>query len=160
MHCPCQSGSLFSRCCEPIIRGTTPAQTAEQLMRARYTAYSRVDMDFIQESHDPQTRAQFNLEESREWAESTKWTGLEIVETKQGSAKDNVGTVEFKATFESNDGPQIHHELSLFNKRNGKWFYSDSSLPKGQTIVRTQPKVGRNEPCSCGSGKKFKKCCG
>lgn len=25
--------------------------------------------------------------------------------------------------------------------------------------VRTEPKIGRNEPCKCGSGKKFKKCC-
>ncbi len=29
-----------------------------------------------------------------------------------------------------------------------------------QPYVRDQPKVGRNEPCVCGSGKKFKKCCG
>ncbi|MDL2262078.1 DUF1186 domain-containing protein [Bacteroidales bacterium OttesenSCG-928-I21] len=29
-----------------------------------------------------------------------------------------------------------------------------------QTIVRTEPKIGRNDPCSCGSGKKYKKCCG
>jgi uncharacterized protein YecA (UPF0149 family) len=29
-----------------------------------------------------------------------------------------------------------------------------------QTIVRTVPKVGRNEPCPCGSGKKYKHCCG
>ncbi len=29
-----------------------------------------------------------------------------------------------------------------------------------QPFVRTAPKVGRNEPCLCGSGKKFKKCCG
>lgn len=37
------------------------------------------------------------------------------------------------------------------------------SLSSGYTTVpvcRTQPKVGRNEPCPCGSGKKFKKCCG
>jgi len=34
----------------------------------------------------------------------------------------------------------------------------DSALP--QTVVRTTPKVGRNDPCPCGSGKKFKKCCG
>jgi uncharacterized protein YecA (UPF0149 family) len=27
-------------------------------------------------------------------------------------------------------------------------------------IRRTEPKVGRNDPCPCGSGKKFKKCCG
>ncbi len=31
---------------------------------------------------------------------------------------------------------------------------------KGKTIVREEPKVGRNDPCPCGSGKKYKKCCG
>ncbi len=30
----------------------------------------------------------------------------------------------------------------------------------GGTVVRNLPKVGRNDPCPCGSGKKFKKCCG
>lgn len=30
----------------------------------------------------------------------------------------------------------------------------------GRTVVRTDEKLGRNEPCSCGSGLKFKKCCG
>jgi preprotein translocase subunit SecA len=33
-------------------------------------------------------------------------------------------------------------------------------MQKVQTIVREMPKVGRNDPCPCGSGKKFKKCCG
>jgi len=32
--------------------------------------------------------------------------------------------------------------------------------PKGQTYEKTGPKVGRNDPCPCGSGKKYKKCCG
>ena len=32
--------------------------------------------------------------------------------------------------------------------------------PKGETFVRNQPKVGRNEPCPCGSGRKFKQCHG
>jgi len=27
-------------------------------------------------------------------------------------------------------------------------------------VVRDQPKIGRNDPCTCGSGKKYKKCCG
>ncbi len=34
------------------------------------------------------------------------------------------------------------------------------SIPKGITIHRDYPKIGRNDPCPCGSGKKFKKCCG
>jgi len=31
--------------------------------------------------------------------------------------------------------------------------------PTGKQMARKPPKVGRNEPCPCGSGKKFKKCC-
>ena len=40
-----------------------------------------------------------------------------------------------------------------------------SSIPRmgkadNMTFVRDTPKVGRNDPCPCGSGKKYKKCCG
>ena len=31
---------------------------------------------------------------------------------------------------------------------------------KSTTIVNDGPKIGRNDPCPCGSGKKYKKCCG
>jgi uncharacterized protein YecA (UPF0149 family) len=34
------------------------------------------------------------------------------------------------------------------------------SQAKPKTVTREMPKVGRNDPCPCGSGKKFKKCCG
>jgi preprotein translocase subunit SecA len=34
------------------------------------------------------------------------------------------------------------------------------SRPSGATVVRSRPKVGRNDPCPCGSGKKYKQCCG
>nr|AGS51884.1 protein export cytoplasm protein SecA ATPase RNA helicase (TC 3.A.5.1.1) [uncultured bacterium contig00133] len=37
---------------------------------------------------------------------------------------------------------------------------SRASQPRNATVVRTQPKVGRNDPCPCGSGKKFKHCHG
>lgn len=36
----------------------------------------------------------------------------------------------------------------------------DDYLPDSDTFVHIKPKTGRNEPCPCGSGKKFKKCCG
>ena len=39
-----------------------------------------------------------------------------------------------------------------------KALYKEQKL--STTIVNTQPKVGRNDPCPCGSGKKYKKCCG
>lgn len=33
-------------------------------------------------------------------------------------------------------------------------------VPKVETVVHEGPRVGRNDPCPCGSGKKYKKCCG
>ena len=37
---------------------------------------------------------------------------------------------------------------------------NSSCCEKSETYVRINPKVGRNNPCPCGSGYKFKKCCG
>ena len=159
MQCPCQSGATYRDCCEPFIRGIKQAETAEQLMRARYAAHTQIEMDFIEKTHDPQSKQEINREETREWAESTNWQGLEIIETKKGGAGDDVGLIEFKATYEADDGLKVHHELSEFHKRDGVWYYTDSMHPI-QTVVRESPKIGRNEPCACGSGKKYKKCCG
>ena len=36
----------------------------------------------------------------------------------------------------------------------------DQKRTQPETFVRNQPKVGRNDPCTCGSGKKYKQCCG
>ena len=99
MECPCQSGKTYSKCCQPLIKGKRQAETAEQLMRARYTAYTQIEMDFIEKTHDPKTNKDIDMQGSQEWAESTNWQGLEIVETKEGGVDDEVGTVEFKATF-------------------------------------------------------------
>lgn len=54
--CPCGSGNTYSECCEQIISGSRPATTAEQLMRARYSAYVFAQMDFVFESTHPDHR--------------------------------------------------------------------------------------------------------
>ena len=159
MKCPCLSGVAFNKCCEPIIKEHKQAETAEQLMRARYTAHTQVMMDFVEKTHDPKTRRKVDMQSNREWAETTKWLGLEIIKTERGGVDDTVGTVEFKAMYESDEGPTPHHELSQFIKRNGAWYYTDSKDPSHQSVVRREPKIGRNDPCTCGSGKKYKKCC-
>jgi preprotein translocase subunit SecA len=51
---------------------------------------------------------------------------------------------------------ESEHERELESLQMG----GDESLQDAKTIRRDQPKVGRNDPCPCGSGKKFKKCCG
>jgi SEC-C motif-containing protein len=67
--------------------------------------------------------------------------------------------VEFEASYERDGLRDIHHERAQFKKVDGQWLYDEGDIvPK--TIVRATPKVGRNDPCPCGSGKKYKHCCG
>jgi len=158
--CPCCSQKAFEDCCEPYLSGKKIPETAEQMMRARYTAYTLVDMDFIEKTHDPKTLKKTDMADNRKWAESTKWLGLEILSTEQGQTDDEVGQVEFKAKFTSQGKEDTHHEVSLFTKKQGNWYFTDGKSPRHQTVVRETPKIRRNEPCPCGSGKKYKKCCG
>jgi SEC-C motif-containing protein len=157
-ECPCGSGQTFLRCCGPYIAGDTSAPTAEALMRSRYSAYVTGDIDYIAKTHDPASIHEFDREAARNWAINTEWKGLEIVRTEDGSASDDTGTVEFIARFRTNDQEQTHHELSVFRREDKQWYYVDGKTVRSP-IKRNSPKVGRNDPCPCGSGNKFKKCC-
>jgi preprotein translocase subunit SecA len=55
--------------------------------------------------------------------------------------------------------PSVVEELSTPKEQEMSFSHSDSGLKKAP-VVRDKEKVGRNDPCPCGSGKKFKKCCG
>lgn len=133
-------------------------KTAEELMRARYHAYETCDMEFIKESHDPDNTEGIDWAECEKWARESQWLGLEIISTTKGGEDDKDGIVEFKATYIENEKTIVHHERSYFVKKNGVWFYQ-KWLPITSTRIN-ENKVGRNDPCPCGSGKKYKKCCG
>jgi SEC-C motif-containing protein len=156
--CPCGSGLTFSECCEPVINGTQTAETAEQLMRARYSAYVGVQMDFVFETTHPDHRQGYDHAGTKEWAENSEWQGLEIVEARKGASEDDVGEVEFIARFKENGAPREHHENAQFRKDGGRWYFTDGSMVKPKPLAVS--KVGRNDPCTCGSGLKYKKCCG
>ncbi|MCB1756013.1 MAG: YchJ family protein [Gammaproteobacteria bacterium] len=159
--CPCGSGLNYSDCCEPLISGAVSAERAEQLMRARYTAHTRADIDYIIATHHPDTRAEIDVEQTRNWAEKSTWLGITIKRVDGGGPDDEKGEIEFVATYRDPDGTrQTHHELSEFEKKDGQWFFRDAKAPMIEQFRREQPKVGRNDPCICGSGKKYKKCCG
>ena len=156
--CPCGSGVAYSDCCEPVISGARPAETAEQLMRARYSAYAGVQMDFIFESTHPDHRRGYDHKGTEEWAKNSEWLGLEIVDTQAGGRDDAAGRVEFIVRFREKGIQREHHECAHFKRENGSWFFTDGSMVRPKPIIAS--KIGRNEPCSCGSGLKFKKCCG
>ena len=95
--CPCGSGKPYGECCEPIIKGTTKAPTAEALMRARYTSYVKQEIDFIINSceHSDQI-AEVDRKATEDWSKNSEWHGLRILRTEKGTEKDDEGIVEFE----------------------------------------------------------------
>jgi SEC-C motif-containing protein len=158
--CPCGSGQAYMACCEPIISGKTQAPTAEALMRARYSAYANGKIDFIEKSLAPEARTDFDRKASEKWSLESKWGGLQIVAVKGGAAKDETGIVRFIAQYSQGGQNFEHHEIATFRKEKGVWYFVDGKSPKPETFINAAPTQGRNDPCKCGSGKKFKKCHG
>lgn len=156
--CPCGSGNHYSECCEQIISGNRTADTAEQLMRARYSAYVFAEMDFIYESTHPDHRQGYDHAGTKDWAETAEWQGLEIIGTTGGGADDSVGEVEFIARFNEKGDNREHHESGQFKRKDGHWYFTEGQMARSKPLAVI--KVGRNEPCTCGSGLKYKKCCG
>jgi SEC-C motif-containing protein len=159
MTCPCGSGKPYADCCEPYISGAVRPDTAEQLMRSRYSAYAKVNMDYLHDTLHPDHRQDHDRNAARRWAEESDWLGLTIVATEDGQAGDKQGVVEFRASYREKGKNHVLHEVSRFENIDGQWYYVDGEHPR-PTTVRNEQKVGRNDPCPCGSGKKYKKCCG
>jgi SEC-C motif-containing protein len=158
MACYCGNEGTYETCCAPYHRGEAAAPTAEALMRSRYSAYAHGNLDYIVESHDPDTREVIDREEIERLSRESEWKGLEIHRAKGGPG-DASGEVEFTARWSEGGRDRSHRECSHFRRgEGGKWHYVSGH--QVQVPVLAGPKVGRNDPCTCGSGKKFKKCCG
>lgn len=157
--CPCGSRLDYENCCQPFHKGEA-APTAEKLMRSRYSAFEMGEMDYLCETLTEESRVDYDADETANWANQAKWEKLEIVKCEDGQESDETGIVEFRAYFKMAGQKQVHHERSRFVKRDGRWFYVDGEMnPAPEQRINTV-KVGRNDPCVCGSGKKYKKCCG
>jgi len=123
-------------------------------MRSRYTAYVTRDVEYVLKSWHPSTRpACFDPTSIPDWHD------LRIVRTEAGQENDRRGMVEFIATALAPQSVYTLHEASRFVKEDDLWFYVDGDLLPEPPPMASSQKIGRNEPCPCGSGKKFKKCC-
>jgi SEC-C motif-containing protein len=157
--CHCGSGAEYTSCCEPVISGKRQAATAEALLRARYSAFNRADIKFIENSHSTKTRGQVDFAGIEQWARDAEWKKLEVIRVERGQAGDADGEIEFKAHYRLHNKDCVLHEVGEFAYKQRQWWYMDSKLPEMKQYVRETPKIGRNDPCACGSGRKFKKCC-
>ena len=128
-------------------------------MRSRYTAFAEENWNYISRTYAREARDRFDRSLAESPPGDVEWIGLEILGTSEGAERDDSGVVEFAARFRADGGVRIHREKSNFRRENGAWVYVD-----GEVRVKQAPafsgKTGRNDPCPCRSGLKFKKCCG
>lgn len=146
--CPCGSQQRYKQCCKPL-HDDQPAPTPERLMRSRYSAYVLGLIDYLVATTLPAQQAQLDRQAMAQWSRESRWLGLTI-EQADPPAGDR-GQVAFIARWADPDASEhSHRECSDFVRKSGRWFFVDPNHP-----VR----AGRNEPCPCGSGRKFKQCC-
>ncbi|MEU1705851.1 YchJ family protein [Streptomyces sp. NPDC005706] len=117
--CPCGPAQPYDACCGRFHYGPAAAPTAEALMRSRYSAFVRGDAAYLLRTWHPRTRP-----ERLELDPRTRWTGLEILETGEGSAFHRAGTVTFRASYR---GGSLH-ERSRFERVDGAWVYVDGDF--------------------------------
>ena len=159
MPCLCGRPARLEACCLPFLDGERTPATAEELMRSRYVAYVRGAMDYLEQTQHPSTRSRFDRSSATEWSRRSRWLGLEVLETVAGGPRDDEGVVSFVARFIDSATQQVqeHRERSRFLRHEGRWTYVDGGAPPAR---RQKARVGRNDPCPCGSKRKYKRCCG
>ncbi|OLZ72718.1 hypothetical protein AV521_07005 [Streptomyces sp. IMTB 2501] len=117
--CPCGLPQPYDACCGRLHAGSVSAPTAELLMRSRYSAFVTGDAGYLLRTWHPRTRP-----ESLDLDARMKWTGLEILDTTDGSAFHTTGTVTFRASYR---GGSLH-ERSRFERVDGAWVYVDGDF--------------------------------
>jgi SEC-C motif domain protein len=155
--CPCGSGLPFGQCCEPLLKQERPAASAEQLMRSRFTAHVLHDFRHLHRTYLPTARKPF-VEVDADTG-NTPWTRLVVHQHELGT-KPDIAYVDFSAYFQDGDREGVLHEKAEFQRIDATWFYTRALREGPAPVKSTAPKVGRNDPCPCGSGKKYKHCCG
>lgn len=150
--CPCGL-DLYESCCQPLHLGHKKAETAAQLMRSRYSAFAKHEIDYLVQTTALGQQQALDVKAIAEWSKANQWLKLDVVQAQEKRDK-NHAQVEFKAHYatqeQSGQQVQIHHEISHFVKQNGMWYFLDPT---------TEQQITMKQPCICGSGKKFKQCC-
>ena len=162
--CLCGSGSPEAACCGPYLRRESLPPTALALMRSRYSAFASADYEYLVFSHDPET-CEVDVAVLRAGSRRLSWTGLQVESVEAGGVDDELGSVTFRAKFFDGRKAGELYERSRFRRIDGRWVYVSGSRPIAARQVHqgngsSGMTPGRNAPCSCGSGRKYKRCCG
>jgi len=157
--CDCGSQKSYQACCQPYLSGEQDAKRPAHLMRSRYTAFCRKNIDYLIATHHPSQREPDDRVTLSQNVDQTEWLGLKILKADPptpAQKAENQATVEFVAFFRSkiqSSSIEQLHEKSEFVHEDGRWYYLRGEML--EPII-----IGRNESCWCGSGKKYKQCHG
>lgn len=150
--CPCGQGQ-YANCCQPLHSRLKIANTAEQLMRSRYSAFALQQVNYILQTTALGQQTALDRDAIADWSQSNDWLKLEVIQHQPKVDKTHA-LVEFKAHYcDKNQGEKqqhIHHEISHFVLHQQQWYFLDPTLDMQVTMKQS---------CICGSGKKFKQCC-
>ena len=124
-------------------------------MRSRFTAHVARDFAYLHRTHRPTAALPFKGEED---PSTLGWSRLVIHAHEPGSTPDTA-YVDFSAHFVDESGEHPLQEKSEFHRVDGQWLYTRTVRMGPAPVKSSAPKVGRNDPCPCGSGKKYKHCC-
>src|SRR6185295_15265893 len=152
--CPCGTGKTFAQCCDPILRQQKPAENAEILMRSRFTAHVARDFAHLHRTVLETWKEPYVPDPD---AGGTDWTRL-VIHSHEPSHRPDTSFVDFTAYYKEGDKELALHEKAEFQKVEGTWLYTRAVRQGPAPIKTTEAKVGRNDPCPCGSGKKYKQC--
>ena len=152
VFCYCGSQRFYEECCFPFISGNLKPETPAQLMRSRYSAFCIKDIEYLISTHHFSKHQPNEREILLQTIHETQWFGLKVLKTDTSQINHGIGYVEFAAFYKNSEIGQLH-ENSKFIYENGQWYYLDG-------ILLDPIKITRNEPCWCGSIKKYKKCHG
>lgn len=124
-------------------------------MRSRFTAHVVGDFAHLHRSYLPTAHEPYVPDPD---AGGRAWTRL-VIHAHETGAKPDTAFVDFTAYYREGEREQALHEKGEFQRVEGAWFYTRPVRQGPPPIRSTQAKVGRNETCPCGSGKKYKHCC-
>ena len=122
--CLCGSKHTYTQCCEPFHLKETYPETAQQLMRSRFTAFELHLTDYILETWDKSTRPG-----RLDFTPGFHWKKLSINGCKKGRKKDREGWVTFMAYFNHQNEQGYLHEKSYFKRdSDNHWCYVDGEI--------------------------------
>jgi len=144
--CFCDRDESFELCCEKYLKNLENPKEPVELMRSRYSAFVTKNIEYLVKT-DRKSYSEVEKEDLKNYCNQVEFKALEIVDYGDSF-------VEFKAYYILNEKLEIQHEKSYFVKQNDSWLYDRGD------ILESKISIARNDKCLCGSGKKFKKCCG